>query len=170
MKKTTKYLLIIFLLTIGTSLSAQTISTDKQWTMRYKLVVNPDEYGDFYTYEEEILRDDAVFDGMKFLRLYTKSYGDGEKVPDEWKPSGVYYCQQGDKIYLKLGNLKPRVVIDYSLQVGDSIEGYYGYYAEEGDSIRRHVPFIVTAVSDTVFSTSIQCVLHGLLHSSVCKA
>ncbi len=133
-------------LCLGTQLMAQTISPDKQWTMRFRPSISP-EYGDVYNCIDYSLRSDTVIDGEKYWRCYERNYWDGEKAPEQWKATSCYFRQEGEKVLLKVGNMAPLAVIDYSLQAGDTFCLNLDYY----DGCRKYV---VTAVSDTVFEYS----------------
>ncbi|MBR2153790.1 MAG: hypothetical protein IJ901_04145 [Bacteroidaceae bacterium] len=143
-----KYFLLICLLGIGTSLSAQTISTDKVWTMRYKICGNPlYEQTPSYLYQEMILKDEVLVDGMKCMKCYVRECSEDENDYGEWKNYHQYLCQQGEKIYGKVWGSTLQVVIDYSMQVGDTI-------ITAIDDTVYITKYVVTAVSDTVFESS----------------
>ena len=140
MKKAILMLAIIGLTSVCANLFAQTVSTGKVWTM-YLESSTPPEYGGVNYYRESLLQGDTIIDNMKYIQCYERTRAENEELFNDWKAKNVYYCQQDGKIYQKSGNSKPRVTIDYSLQVGDSIKGDLFQY-------------IVTAVSDTVFASS----------------
>ena len=128
------------MLSLGTILQAQTISSDKVWTMSYRQ--SYPGYPESVNYENSKLMGETTIDGMKFMEYFSCPFNPDDGTEGELKSSHWFYAEQDDKVYMHIDGFETTTVMDFSLQPGDIFT----------DS--RGSEFTVIAVSDTVFETS----------------
>ena len=116
----------------------------KEWTMLYESSISP-----YYImpdiFEKYKLSGDTVIESILFKKEYRKSWQrDLENEPMEWGDSKEYVGESGGKVFLWWeGTDSPLCVMDFTLNVGETIQGMFEY--EE---------YIVKTVSDTIISLS----------------
>ena len=154
MKLMKRLAFLITLLFVYIAISAQNkisdiLNGDKQWTMRYKLVVAP-ELGDVIYYESIKLVGDTIIAGIPFKQEYTQERKAFSDVTNEWKPSEFYIGQDGEKIF-EYSNVPKtiRLAYDFSHNIGDkvTITNFY-------DSKDPRYTFNIINISDSVLASS----------------
>ncbi len=117
------------------------------WTMRYQAIVNPEEYGEVFTYTETRLSGDTIIGGITFKKEYTRTKKYGEEQYGEWEATALYLGQNGDKIYeYSVAAKQTRLMMDFGLRVDDIVRlTDYAYQQEV-----LTADFRVIAVSDTI--------------------
>ena len=137
------------------------LSESKVWTMVYKLVVNPQEYGDVYNFVDTKLVGDTIINDIPFKQKYCREWKLGEEIPTEWTATDNYLGQDGGKVYLYSDRNKMMVEdMDFSLNVGDERICYYQYYYDKEMPLR----FVATAVSDTILNNTDRHVPRKCIH------
>ena len=126
----------------------------KVWLMRYKLVVNPDEYGSVYRFRETTLKGDTTINSIPFKKIYRRPYtAEGDSQQEEWISTSSWLGQDGGKIYLceclwdKTYELYQ--IMDFASDVGDILT-----FGSSSDGENSGTDFIVTNVSDTILESS----------------
>ena len=129
--------LMCFVPTLAQEEYESLLSESKVWTMRYKLVYNPEGSGDVYNFVDTKLVGDTIINGVHFKQKYRR----------DWSATGEYLGQEGGKVYQYYDKTK-RMVLDMvmSLQVGDRTACLY----------HEDIPlyFIATAASDTTLNNT----------------
>lgn len=155
-----KQVLFVFLsLFIACEITAQEVYDNflkdgKTWLMRYKLVVNPDEYGSVYRFQEITLKEDSVIDGIPFKRICKRTYiPEDPNEKEEWTSTSSWLGQDESKIYLceRLWGetFECYQIMDFARDVGDILT-----LGSSSDGENSGVDFMVTNVSDTILESS----------------
>jgi len=127
------------------------LSESKVWTMVYKLVVNPQEYGDVYNFVDTKLVGDTIINNIHFKQKYSREWNMRKGTPTEWTATDNYLGQDGGKVYLYSDRNKMIVEdMDFSLNVGDERICYYQFDKDKEEPLC----FVATAVSDTVLNNT----------------
>lgn len=127
------------------------LSESKVWTMAYKAVVNPEKYGDVYSFMDTKLVGDTIINKIHFKQKYRREWRLGEKNLPQWNATDEYLGQDGGKIYQYSDRNKMMVEdMDMSLNIGDKTLCYYQYDED------KELPFcfVATAVSDTILNNT----------------
>ena len=120
---------------------------DRIWTMRYQTIVNPEEYGEVFTYTETRLSVDTIIGGITFKKEYTRTKMPGEEQIGEWEATARYLGQEGGKIYeYNIAVNQTRLLMDFGLHMGDIVRLTDYAYQQEAMT----ADFRVIAVSDTI--------------------
>ena len=137
------------------------LSESKVWTMAYKLVVNPEVYGDVYKFVDTKLVGDTIINDIQFKHKYCREWKLGEEIPTEWNATDTYLGQDGGKVYLYSDRNKMMVEdMDMSLNVGDERLYYYQFDDDKEMPFR----FVATAVSDTILNNTDRQVPRKCIH------
>ena len=137
------------------------LSESKVWTMAYKLVVNPEVYGDVYKFVDTKLVGDTIINDIHFKQKYCREWQLGEEIPAEWNATDNYLGQDGGKIYLYSDKNKMMVEdMDMSLNAGDERLCYSQYDNDKEMPFR----FVATAVSDTILNNTDRQVPRKCIH------
>ena len=126
----------------------------KTWLMRYKLAVNPKEYGTVYRFNETSLRGDTTINGVPFKGIYQRTYNPEDNLQHgEWHSTSSWLGQDGSKIYLYEclwgDTFDLRLIMDFEKSAGDVVA--------LGELISDETPgveFVVISVSDTILENS----------------
>ena len=127
------------------------LSESKVWTMAYKAVVNPEEYGDVYRFVETKLVGDTIINDIHFKQKYRRERILGQEDNPQWYATDEYLGQDGGKVYQYSDRNKMMVEdMDMSLNLGDKTLCYYQYDDE------KDMPFcfVATVVSDTILNNT----------------
>ena len=127
------------------------LSESKVWTMAYKAVVNPEEYGDVYRFVETKLVGDTIINDIHFKQKYRREWILGQEKISQWSATDEYLGQDGGKVYQYSDRNKMMVEdMDMSLNIGDKTLCYYQYDED------KELPFcfVATAVSDTILNNT----------------
>lgn len=140
-----KIFLFLFLTVLPLAVWAQgnyesLLSEDIVWTNWCKPSINPDEYPNYYVYEEFKLKGDTVISDIPYKKVYSRRWTSYDQTPSEWTMDNHALGQEKGKVYLYISNrANPempgtiRLIMDFSLAEGDyfSVEdselGRWGY-------------------------------------------
>ena len=122
----------------GKELSEPFCVEGKTWTMRSSPAVSPEHRT--WSYTETRLMGDTIINGIRFMGMYSRSWKEGESIPEEWIKTQHFLGEDNSKIYrYTKDNDKMRVILDFSLQTDDTF-----FYAEQ-------VLLTVMETSDSTF-------------------
>ena len=138
MKKLSLFLLLVPLTAWAQSESL--VSDNKVWTMQYTSI-NP-AYPSV-NYQEQMLNGEKEIENITFYQIMCRSLNESEPPSDEWNATGKYIGQDSQgKVYYYTNQFDNyRVIMDFSLQVGD----VYQQTSEDGTVVDE---FVVTKVSE----------------------
>lgn len=142
MKKLIIYILLIFcnILAYAQKEYESLLEEGKVWTMEYN-IVTPPEFGENIGYENIVLQDDTIINGIPYKKA--NGYWIGQKG------SIVYQYEKDNDIEQNFP------IMDFSLTFGDEFVMYYWDYGEKNTlELMELDKFKVIAVTDTILGLS----------------
>ena len=123
------------------------LEEEKVWTVKIESLGPNSTY---VSYKEYKLMDNVSIDGISCRQLFTRDKQEGEDEWSEWQPGEfggtTYISEDSDgKVYYDDTNMKNFLLMDFSMQEGDVYR-----FDDDYDVL----PFVVTAVSDTILDNS----------------
>lgn len=123
------------------------LDEEKVWTVKIESLGPNDTYVSYMEYK---LMDNVSIDGISCRQLFTRDKQEGEDEWSEWQPGEfggtTYISEDSDgKVYYDDTNMKNFLLMDFSMQEGDVYR-----FDDDYDVL----PFVVTAVSDTILDNS----------------
>lgn len=119
------------------------LDEEKVWTVKIESLGPNDTYVSYVEYK---LMDKTSIDGISYRQLFTRHKGEDEDEWSEWHGGTTYIGEDSDgKVYYYGSYNENLVTMDFSLQVGDVYQFDHDYDV---------LPYVVTAVSDTILENS----------------
>ena len=137
------------------------LSDDKEWTMAY-LGAMPPEYEHLFSLRQIKLGSTIEFNGMSYRQLVDSWRESDQESYGDWTELNKYIGEADGKVYLYDAELQDAVtVMDFTLKVGDTYRQQYSNDLNDG-----YMDYVVVAVKDTVFASSIDKIPHKCIYLS----